>query len=140
MSAPVHTVSNRTWLTLSEASEVGFYRIQPNDSSQSELIVVVQPGRGDSRLEPFDPDKFRTWWSPSEMRIEQATAVVANAPSVDRRLVLEPWLVSLACLCLLSEMFLAHWMCPRMNPALSTSHHRRRGFVAPLREREGVEP
>ncbi len=139
MSAPVHTVSNRTWLTLSETSEVGFYRIQPNDSSQSELIVVVQPGRGDSRLEPFDPEKFHAWWTPAEMKIEQPTASVAKATSVDRRLALEPWLVSLACLCLLAEMFLTHWLCPRMNPALSTSHHRRRGLVAPLREREGVE-
>ncbi len=139
VSAPVHTVSNRTWLTLSETSESGFYHIKPHDGSEPDLILVVQPGRADSRLEPFDPDKFHAWWTPAEMKIEQPTASVANATSVDRRLALEPWLVSLACLCLLAEMFLTHWLCPRMNPALSTSHHRRRGFVAPLREREGVE-
>jgi aerotolerance regulator-like protein/VWA domain-containing protein len=151
LSATVHTVSNRTWLTTSETTESGFYHIQPHDGSEADLILVVQPGRGDSRLEPFDPEKFHAWWSPAEMKIEQPTASTANAPlsaragytpatSVDRRLVLEPWLIILACLCFLAEMFLAHWMCPRMNPALSTSHHRRRGFVAPLREREGVAP
>ena len=140
LSASVHSVSNRTWLTLSETTESGFYRIKPHAGSESELVLVVQPGRADSRLEPFDPDKFHAWWSPAEMKVEQPTATVTNAPSVDRRRALEPWLVSLACLCLLAEMFLTHWLCPRMNPALSTSHQRRRGFVAPLREREGTAP
>ncbi len=139
LSAPVHTVSNRTWLTMSEATESGFYHIKPHDDSESDLILVVQPGRADSRLEPFDPEKFHAWWTPADMKIEQPTASVAKTTSVDRRLALEPWLVSLACLGLLAEMFLTHWLCPRMNPALSTSHHRRRGFVAPLREREGVK-
>ena len=140
MSASVHRVSNRTWLTLSDTTESGFYHIKPHAGSESDLILVVQPGRADSRLEPFDPKKFLAWWTPAEMKIEQPTAFAAKAMSVDRRLALEPWLVCLACLCLLAEMFLTHWLCPRMNPALSTSHHRRRGFVAPLREREGVEP
>ncbi len=140
LSAPVHAVANRTWLTLSETTESGFYHIKPHVGSESDLILVVQPGRADSRLELFDPEKFHAWWTPAEMKIEQPTASVAKATSVDRRFALEPWLVSLACLCLLAEMFLTHWLCPRMNPALSTSHLRRRGFVAPLREREGVEP
>ncbi len=140
VSASVHSVSDRTWLTLSETTESGFYHIQPHAGSDTDLVLVVQPGRADSRLEPFDPEQFRAGWTPAEMKIEQPTASAAKAASVDRRLALEPWLVSLACLCLLAEMFLTHWLCPRMNPALSTSHHRRRGFVAPLREREGVEP
>jgi hypothetical protein len=140
VSASLHTVSNRTWLTLSDTTEAGFYRIQPHADSEVELVLVVQPGRADSRLEPFDPEKFRAWWSPAEVKIEQPTAAVTKVTSDDRRLALEPWLISLACLCLIAEMFLTHWMCPRMNPALSTSHQRRRGFVAPLREREGVTP
>ena len=140
VSASVHSMANRMWLTLSGTTESGFYRIKPHAGAESDLILVVQPGRADSRLQPFDPEKFRVWWTPAEMKIEQPTSSNANATSVDRRLALEPWLVSLACLCLLAEMFLTHWLCPRMNPALSTSHHRRRGFVAPLREREGVEP
>lgn len=140
LSCSLHSVSDRAWLTLSETTESGFYHIKPHTGSESELVLVVQPGRADSRLEPFDADKFHAWWSPAEMKVEQPTATVTNAISVDRRLALEPWLVSLACLCLLAEMFLTHWMCPRMNPALSTSHQRRRGFVAPLREREGAAP
>ena len=140
LSGSLHSVSDRAWLTLSETTESGFYHIKPHTGSESELVLVVQPGRADSRLEPFDADKFHAWWSPAEMKVEQPTATVTNAISVDRRLALEPWLVSLACLCLLAEMFLTHWMCPRMNPALSTSHQRRRGFVAPLREREGTAP
>ena len=140
LSASLHSVADRTWLTLSDTSEAGFYRIKPHAGSESELVLVVQPGRADSRLEPFDPEKFHAWWSPAEMKVEQPTATVTNVVAVDRRLALEPWLVSLACLCLLAEMFLTHWLCPRMNPALSTSHQRRRGFVAPLREREGATP
>ena len=140
VSASVHSMANRMWLTLSGTTESGFYRIKPHAGAESDLILVVQPGRADSRLQPFDPEKFRAWWTPAEIKIEQPTSSNANATLVDRRLALEPWLVSMACLCLLAEMFLTHWLCPRMNPALSTSHHRRRGFVAPLREREGVEP
>jgi hypothetical protein len=140
LSASVRTASNRTWLTVSDTTESGFYRIQPRHASEPELILVCQPGRGDSRLEPFDSDKFREWWAPAEMKVEQANGAIGQATFVDRRLTLEPWLVGLACLFLVAEMFLTHWMCPRMNPALSASHRRRRGFVAPLREREGATP
>ncbi len=140
LSGSVHSVSNRAWLTLSDTAESGFYHIQPHAGAESELILVVQPGRADSRLEPIEPDKFRAWWSPAEISIEQPNTSATKVASVDRRLALEPWLISLACLCLLAEFFLAHWLCPRMNPALSTSHQRRRGFVAPLREREGATP
>ncbi len=164
LSAPVPTVSNRTWLTLSDTTESGFYLIQPRTGLQAsgaasaprlgdestggltpprspeQIYLTIQPGRGDSRLEPIEPDKFRAWWSPVEMKIEQPTNSATKVGAVDRRLALEPWLVSAACLCLLAEFFLAYWLCPRMNPALSTSHQRRRGFVAPLREREGATP
>jgi hypothetical protein len=140
VSASLHSSANRTWLTLTEPTEAGFYRVQSRGGSDSELILVVQPGRADSRLEPVDSDKFHAWWSPAEIKIEQPTAAPTNVIAADRRLALEPWLVGWACLCFVAEMFLTHWMCPRMNPALSTSHQRRRGFVAPLREREGVSP
>jgi hypothetical protein len=132
--------SNRTWLSLSDADEAGFYRIEAHDGSEADSTFVVQPGRGDSRLEPFDSEKFHAWWSPVDIRLEQPTNVAAIPQASDRRVALEPWLITLACLLLVMEMFLAHWMCPRMNPALSTSHHRRRGFVAPLKEREEAVP
>lgn len=138
LTSQINKASNRTLLTILEANESGFYRIETHDGSKDDQIFVVQPGRGDSRLEPFDPEKFRAWWSPLDVKIEQATSVAASSQAMDRRLALEPWFVTLACLLFMAEMFLAHWMCPRMNPALSTSHHRRRGFVAPLREREEV--
>lgn len=136
VNATLNKTSNRTWLSLSSADESGFYRIESPDGSAADVTFVVQPGRGDSRLEPFDAEKFRAWWSPVEIKVERAENSAANPRASDQRVAWEPWLVALACLLFVMEMFLAHWMCPRMNPALSTSHHRRRGFVAPLKERE----
>ena len=52
-------------------------------------------------------------------RIEQPANHAANSQALGGRVALEPWLIAVACLLLVMEMFLAHWMCPRMNPALS---------------------
>jgi len=130
-------LGTQTWLTIIDPREAGFYRIEDPDGSSSDLSLVVQPGRGDSRLEAADLDQFRAWWSPLDIKREQPQATATTpAVSTDRRVALEPWLMALAGVCLLAEMFLVHWLCPRMNPAISVSHHRRRGFVAPLKERE----
>jgi hypothetical protein len=140
LPASVHSMSNRSWLTLTDTTEAGFYYLQPQTHSTEQISLTIQPGRADSRLEAIEPDQFRAWWSPAELKIEPPSTSPTRVAAADRRLALEPWLVGAACLCLLAEFFLAHWLCPRMNPALSTSHHRRRGFVAPLREREGTSP
>lgn len=149
--------AGRTLLYLNEAPEPGFYRVASQEKSapisgddagdaeaaetkrRSTLTFVVQPGRGDSRLLPLDPDTLREWWAPAPLSVEKPSTAAAAA-IVDDRWALEPWLVGLACLVFLAEMFLVHWLCPRINPAVSQSHVRRKGFVAPLREREGAAP
>ncbi len=142
----IRTSNGRSRATLIDTNEPGFYRLEPvtppATRTASSMSFVVQPGRGDSRLEPADPERFQAWWAPQEIKLELPANSAANSPAADRRVALEPWLAGMACLLFLAEMFLAPWMCPRMNPAVSTSHHRRRGFVAPLREREreGVAP
>lgn len=135
LESRVETNGSQRWLMLENASEAGFYRVEDPDGSAADATFVVQPGRGDSRLASSDAEQLRAWWSPLEIDIEQPQS---SEPSVkaDDRVVLEPWLIATALLCLIAEMFFVHWLCPKMNPAISESHHRRKGFVAPLKERQ----
>ena len=137
VTVQLQSVGTRTWMNIADATEAGYYRVESSDGSTADFSLIVQPGREESRLESVDPEKFRAWWSPVEIEIEQVQGISeSTANADDDRIVLEPWLIGLAGLCLLTEMFLVHWLCQKMNPAISGSHRRRRGFVAPLKERE----
>ncbi|MGE0608135.1 MAG: VWA domain-containing protein [Pirellulales bacterium] len=155
----VEAAAGRTLLRLDEPPETGFFTIEPTGTMSSPstepagtaddlaenaptapITFVVNAGRGDSRLQPLVAESLRQWWQPADLQVEQPSAVAAVATGHDGRLALEPWLIALASLVLLAEMFLVHWLCPRINPALSSSHKRRRGFVPPLRERQETLP
>lgn len=106
--------------------------------SEQPLTFVVQPSRFESALEPVDPETLRSWWSPAKFEVVKPASVETALAAADGRLMLEPWLVLAAALVFLAEMFLVHWLCPQINPVLAASSGRRRGFVAPLRSREGT--
>jgi hypothetical protein len=102
------------------------------------LTFVVQPDRSKSALQPLDPDTLRSWWSPVKLDLVKPSSFGTALAAADSRLMFEPTLLLLAALVFLAEMFLVHWLCPRIDPALAISSAHRRGFVAPLRTREGT--
>jgi hypothetical protein len=102
------------------------------------LTFVVQPGRAESALQPLEPDTLRSWWSPAKLELVKPASFGSALAAADGRVMFEPGLLLVAALVFLAEMFLVHWLCPRIDPALAVPPARRRGFVAPLRTREGT--
>ncbi|MCC7422423.1 MAG: BatA and WFA domain-containing protein [Planctomycetaceae bacterium] len=110
-------------------------------SGPQSISFVVQPSRDDSPLTPIDGEALRSWWAPMPTEIVKASAESLGETTLsDGRRSLETPLLAASCLVLLAEMFLVHWLCPRMNPALAASPGRRKGFVAPLKVREEISP
>lgn len=135
------------------ALEAGFYavNVRPGEGNSappaaggkgpaSPLVFVVQPSRAESAMTPLDPETLRSWWAPASLELMKPSALKSSLGETDGRLALEPWLLLLAGAVLLAEMFLAHWLCPRINPVVAGSAVRRRGSVGPLRSREKAAP
>jgi hypothetical protein len=112
-------------------------RAAPDRLSAQPLTFVVQPGRFESALEPIDLETLRAWWLPAKFELVKPATFARALAFTDDRMIFEPGLLLLAALVFLAEMFFVHWLCPRIDPALAVSPARRRGFVAPLRNREG---
>jgi hypothetical protein len=144
LEAHVETTTGGRFLRFDAPMEAGFYQVTFLASATAGKETaphwfVIQSSRAESVLAPADPDTIRAWWSPAKMELVKPSAFAAALATDDGRLMLEPWLLLLAGLVFLAEMFLVHWLCPRINPAVVVPA-RRRGFVAPLRDREGVAP
>ena len=145
LASRVETISGTPILRLEAPAEVGFYNVDygganAKSGAEAGLTFVVQPSRAESPLQTLDADTLRAWWSPARLDIVKPSTFEAALNAADGRVALEPWLALLAGLVLAAEMFLVHWLCPRINPALTSSIVRRRGFVPPLRSRENVAP
>jgi hypothetical protein len=124
----VQTQAGRTIVRLDALQHPGIYRVESSDLSAQPHTFVVQAGRGDSVLTPIDPAALRKWWEPTNVEMLSADAVTKGVVIKSDRMALWPWLVGLACLVFIAEMFLVHWLCPRMNP----------GVVAPVVPRRGM--
>jgi hypothetical protein len=135
---PVELSGERSVLRLDKPDETGFYGVE--SAGEGLLTFVVQPGRDDSPLRALDLDTLRAWWTPAKFDVVNPSELEKSTELADRRVVLEPWLLVAACLAFLAEMLLVHILCPRHTPATSTSHVHRRGFVTPLRSRQGAMP
>jgi hypothetical protein len=116
----------RTVIRLDSVAAPGVYRVEPAGASVTQSFVV-QSGRGDSVVTPADTASLRKWWSPAEVsfvapddlntdHLGSATRSGAAAPRVP----LWPWLAAAACAVFIAEMFLVHWLCPRMNPNVAS--------------------
>lgn len=124
----VQAQAGRSVMRLDGLPEPGVYHVKADGEAAAAETFVVQAGRGDSALTPIDSDTLRNWWRPAEIEIVAADAATKGAAIASQRAALWPALVALACIVLLAEMFLVHWLCPRMNP----------GVVAPVVPRRGL--
>lgn len=120
LTPAVSAVGRRTVMRIDGLDTPGIYRVEGGAGQvAASQVFVVQAGRGDSTLTPVDPEALRKWWAPLAAEVVTPAAVTASARAGDGRVALWPPLVAIACLVLVAEMFLVHWLCPRMNPGIA---------------------
>lgn len=124
-------VVGRVVMQMENAAEAGVYSVdyQAADGPRS-FRFVVQVGGRDGTLARADDQTLTSWWAPFTYEIIKANDDKKGLSVAGGRMLLEPWMVIVACLFLLVEMFFVHWLCPRMNPSVvSASVLTRRGSM-----------
>ena len=128
---PLSRMAGRPVLQMQPRGRAGVYRVQYTTAQgqQRDTAFVIQADRADSVLDPIDAETLKQWWAPTPVSLTRVgprdDAAVAGA----RRYALAPWLVLLACLVMLAEMWFVHTMCPAVNPTVAQSFVHRHGLV-----------
>lgn len=99
-----------------EATQAGVYTVEHGDEHFS---VVVQVGRGDSVLMPMETAALKQWWEPIACEIVRGDKLADQLETSGGRAALWPWLIFLAGLLLVAEMYFVHRLCPRADPKLT---------------------
>ncbi len=129
LTPTMQSQNGRDVIRLDNVQTPGIYRVDVAGDPSGSRVFVVNAGRGDSVLTPTDPTLLKKWWEPANVEIASADAIQSgHAIANFGRVKLWPWLVALACLVFIAEMYLVHRLCPRMNP----------GVVAPVVPRRGI--
>jgi hypothetical protein len=123
--------AGRALLTF-EAGEAGTYKIE-RAAGEAGFSVVVQAGRGDSVLAPMETTILRQWWEPAGCEVIRGDDLGRHLDAEASRHGLWPWLLLLAGLVLLAEMYCVHSLCPKANPKLVENIVGRRGLLRPTR-------
>lgn len=119
---PVRTVAGRPVADVGAAAEAGLYKIMlENSSAETEILFTVQPARGDSAMARFDEETLRQWWAPATVAMSRPGGDDAGVPAVAGRVPLIHYLMTLACMVFLAEMFLVHSYCARAHPRVLSS-------------------
>ena len=115
-------LGGRQVIQLGQLVEAGAYTVRYRVGEERRSFpFVVQPGRDESLLLRGNRESLRAWWAPADVRFLTADPETGDLDLVDTRVLLDPWLMVLACLILAAEMFFVHWLCPRVNPAVVTT-------------------
>ena len=128
--------AGRTMLRLEEATQPGVYRVE-RAAAGRDVTFVVNVGRADSVLTPMDAAALTKWWEPADFEVIGPDAARARLAPTDRWN-LWPWLVALAGVLLLLELWLVHRLCPRVNPAVVEIVGAQGQPVAALADARGV--
>ena len=118
-------------LHMDAADQPGIYRVDYSAAGKRRTVTfTVQVSRNDSRLTVANADTLRAWWAPAEFQVVQPDPTTGALSLRGGWIDLAPWLMGLACLMLLAEMFLVHWLCPAVNPTVVSSVVARHGLLA----------
>lgn len=118
----LHRTGGQFFLRLDPVEVPGIYQIGIAGVEGTQEFIV-QTSRGDSSLVRMEPNLLEQWWLPAKFEtVARENLSAGETASGKRRVHLSPWLAALACLILLGEMALVHWLCPRMDPTLAESH------------------
>lgn len=125
------TIAGRVVMQLENAAEAGVYTVDYQTPAGARTTrFVVQVGGRDGTLARAEDATLTTWWAPQTYNVVRPGDGEDGLKLGGGRVLLEPWMVIVACLFLLAEMFFVHWLCPRMNPSVvSGSVLARRGSM-----------
>lgn len=114
------STGGRNFLRVGPAMEPGVYRVERPQSSRKGYPFVVNVATSDSTLVAAEPSTLAGWFEPIPVDVIDAEAAGKQLAWSATEITLWPWLVGLAGLVFIAEMFFVHWLCPRMNPALTS--------------------
>jgi hypothetical protein len=129
LTPAITSIGGRAFVRLHAVAEPGIYRVERSSSPDRNLTFVVNAGAGDSVLAPTDSTALAAWFEPVPLEVIDPEAATARLAWSTTEITLWPWLVGLAGVLLIAEMFFVHWLCPRMNPALANVVVHRRGLL-----------
>ena len=126
-------------LQLDAVETPGIYKIKFS-GTPGERAFVVQASRGDSSLARMKPELLEQWWAPAKFEavIDSGSRPASGGEAAisPKRLPLWPWFAGIAALVLMGEMFLVHWLCPKINPTLAQNQVPRHGLLRQARSLE----
>lgn len=125
-------VGVRTMVRLDGVRMPGVYNML-DASGQQVTTFIAQADANDSRITSADTQIIRQWWEPASLTVLTPGDAVRAIQNKTASVKLWPWLIALGGLLLIVEMYLVHYLCPRMNPTLATSViETHKGIIAPL--------
>ena len=119
VQSTINTVNGRTFVRLNNISQAGVFHIIPGGDTSRAVPLIIRPGLSDTIPTPIDTELLGSWWAPADFTVVNADSKLEQL-SKTTHLTLSPWLICLACLLFLAEMYLVHRLCPRLNPAVTT--------------------
>jgi hypothetical protein len=126
----------RTVLRLDGVDTPGVYQVDRPANAGKNFAFTVNVGPGDSVLTAMDTTALARWWEPQSFEV--VTTETLHGATAASAIILWPWLLGLAAVLLLLEMFFVHWMCPRANPTLAEVVVHKRGLLKPMSSTESV--
>ena len=113
-------IAGQVVMRLDSVRESGIYTVEIAGSAEK-AVFTVQPSRVDSPLTGMNPDLLRQFWAPASLELiaEEDFSEKALAANRENRLLIWPWLIGVGCVVMIAEMFLVHWVCPRLNPSVA---------------------
>ena len=122
----LRTVGGRTLLRLDGVNAPGVYGVERTGGSAEGFSFVANVGRASSSLTPMDSATLTKWWAPAEIEVLAPERILQGPTSGAGPWPLGPWLLTLAGVFLLAEMFFVHRLCPRASPSATRSVVQRR--------------
>jgi hypothetical protein len=120
--AVLRNVRGKTILHTDDVDEAGVYRVEYSTASGKRAAsFAVQVDRSESLPAAADATTLQAWWSTAEVVTIRPNTETGALGITGGRYRLAPWLVALACLMMLAEMWFVHRMCPAVNPTVASS-------------------
>lgn len=128
LTPTLQTIGPRTLLRLDAVGEPGVYQVE---RAGEKTAFVVRVGKSDSVLTPMDQTTLSKWWEPADFELLSSEALTGELAAARPRVAIWPWLIALAGLMLLTEMYLVHRFCPRVTSAVTSSVVHQKRILAP---------
>ena len=117
----VSRVSGQAVLRLEEPPQLGSYLVDYSlATGKVSFPFVVNAGPEESRLEPAELESLKTWWGQIPMQMYKPDKASGQVDLQQTRILLDFWLMAAACALLAAEFFFVHWLCPNVNPKVTT--------------------